>query len=145
LKGGDSLSSKGVFRRRGRKGQSLVELALTLPLLVLIMFGVLDMGRAFFALITIHNAAREGARYATLNRSHLYNIESIARDEARNSGISPVNPDHLNVSYVCEDNCMNEAITVTVTYTFELAMGLLPEIFPNREILMSRSVSMLLP
>lgn len=49
--------------KRSLDGQSLVEFALTLPLLMLILLGVLDLGRLFFAYIAINNAAREGARY----------------------------------------------------------------------------------
>ena len=50
-------------RGNGSKGQELMEFAIVLPLLLLIVFGVLDLGRLFHALITITNAAREGARY----------------------------------------------------------------------------------
>src|SRR4030042_5191220 len=46
-----------------QRGQSMVEFALMLPLMALVLVGVFDLGRAFFASITITNAAREGARY----------------------------------------------------------------------------------
>jgi Flp pilus assembly protein TadG len=49
------------------RGQSLVELALTLPLLLVILFGTIDLGRLFFAYVTITNASREGARYGMTN------------------------------------------------------------------------------
>jgi Flp pilus assembly protein TadG len=44
-------------------GQSLVELAIALPLLLLLMLGTIDIGRAFFDYVQIRNAAREGAGY----------------------------------------------------------------------------------
>ena len=47
------------------RGQSLVEFALVLPLFVLLLVGVFDLGRAFFAYIAISNAAREGTRVYT--------------------------------------------------------------------------------
>lgn len=47
------------------KGQALVEFALLAPLVVLIIVGVFDLGRAFLITLTLQNAAREGARYAT--------------------------------------------------------------------------------
>jgi Flp pilus assembly protein TadG len=50
-------------RGAGRRGQSLVELALLLPLLALIMVGTLDLGRAFFASQRLTNAVREGALF----------------------------------------------------------------------------------
>jgi Flp pilus assembly protein TadG len=142
LKGGDSLFKAGIFPMRGRKGQSMVELAIALPLLVLIMFGVLDLGRAFFGLITIHNAAREGARYGTLNRSDLVSIPDIAREEVNNSGI---NPSELVVIYICESPCSNSTLTVTVSYEFRPMMGLLPHLFPDGKITMTRSIQMMMP
>jgi hypothetical protein len=48
---------------RFRRGQSLVELAIVLPVLLLLLGGAIDLGRAFFARVAIENAAKEGALY----------------------------------------------------------------------------------
>ena len=53
------------LRDGSRPGQSLVEMALVLPLLMILLVGVVDVGRAMFAKIAITNASREGARYAS--------------------------------------------------------------------------------
>jgi len=50
------------------RGQALVEFALVFPLIVLILFGVFDLGRAIYAYNTIGNAARLGARIAAVNQ-----------------------------------------------------------------------------
>lgn len=50
--------------RRARPGQTLVEFALTLPILLLLIFGIIEFGRMFQAWVTIQNAARTAARYA---------------------------------------------------------------------------------
>ena len=50
-------------------GQGLAELALILPLLLTILLGTLDLGRAFYTYIALTNAAREAARYAAVNDS----------------------------------------------------------------------------
>ena len=47
---------------RGRRGQAMVEFALVAPLLVLLIFGTIDIGRAVFAFSTISQAASVGAR-----------------------------------------------------------------------------------
>jgi hypothetical protein len=52
---------------RHRRGQSLVETALALPVLAFLTFGLLDFGRAYYFQVAITNAAREGARTAILN------------------------------------------------------------------------------
>lgn len=54
-----------VHRNTKRKGQTLVEFALTLPILLGLIFGIIEFGRAFQAWITLENAAREAARYTT--------------------------------------------------------------------------------
>jgi Flp pilus assembly protein TadG len=54
--------------RRRHRGQALVEFALLFPILVLILLGIFDLGRAVFAYNTIGGAAREGARVAAVNQ-----------------------------------------------------------------------------
>lgn len=48
-------------------GQTVTEYALVTPLLILLFLGVFDLGRAFFNYNTLAEAAREGARYATVH------------------------------------------------------------------------------
>jgi hypothetical protein len=52
---------------RRQLGQGMAEFALLLPLLLTILFGTLDLGRAFYTYIALTNAAREAARYAAVN------------------------------------------------------------------------------
>ena len=54
-------------RWRGRRGQSLVEMAMVIPVLTLLTFGLVDFGRAYYFQVSVTNAAREGARVAILN------------------------------------------------------------------------------
>lgn len=49
------------------EGASTVELALVLPVLLLLLIGILDSARAINAYVTISNASREGAHYAALH------------------------------------------------------------------------------
>ena len=51
-------------RTRKSRGQSLVELALILPILFVFLAAALDLGRVFYAHISLRNAAREGAMQA---------------------------------------------------------------------------------
>jgi VCBS repeat-containing protein len=51
-----------------RQGQTLVEFAITLPVLLVLMFGIVEFGRIFQAWVSIQNAAREAARYASTNQ-----------------------------------------------------------------------------
>lgn len=59
-----------IFRSTATRsrGQALVETALVLPIFLLIVVALFDMGRAVFAYNTLTNAAREGARMAIVNQ-----------------------------------------------------------------------------
>jgi Flp pilus assembly protein TadG len=62
------MSRRSAHARASGNGQGLVEFALALPVILLIFFGIFDMGRAVFAYNTVANAAREGARVAIVNQ-----------------------------------------------------------------------------
>ena len=53
------------LRRRNdaRSGQGIVELAISMPLLLLLMLGTIDIGRVFYDYVQLRNAVREGAGY----------------------------------------------------------------------------------
>jgi hypothetical protein len=55
----------------GQRSQALIEFALVSPVLLLLLFGVIDIGRAIFYYDTINHAAREGARVAVRASSAL--------------------------------------------------------------------------
>jgi hypothetical protein len=50
--------------RRGQSSQALIEFALISPVLLLLLFGIIDIGRAVFYYDTLNHAVREGARAA---------------------------------------------------------------------------------
>jgi Flp pilus assembly protein TadG len=52
-----------------RRGQALVEFALVLPLLLLLVFGIIDAGRLIYTYNTVANSARNAARVAIVNQS----------------------------------------------------------------------------
>lgn len=62
-----SVQAKANRPLARQAGQALVEFALILPVLVLILMGVFDFGRAFFGYNAISNGAREGARYGIIH------------------------------------------------------------------------------
>jgi hypothetical protein len=53
---------------RRRKGQTVAEFALTLPILLILLFGIIEFGRIFQAWVTLQNAARTAARFASTGR-----------------------------------------------------------------------------
>ena len=77
-----------LLHLRPRRGQSMVELALILPVCLWLLLGIVDFGRVYFFYITASNVAREGARYwasnnsATCNGAGSTTVETKARAEA---------------------------------------------------------------
>src|SRR5450759_5287149 len=72
----DSASTGRAGSRRGQRGQSLVEFAISSLVLILLLMGLLDLSRAFYYSVNIQGAAREGARHGawfdTATRSNKY-------------------------------------------------------------------------
>ena len=58
------MANRRLERVVGDRGAAMVEFALTFLLLATIVFGAIDLGRAFFTWNQVKNAAREGAAYA---------------------------------------------------------------------------------
>lgn len=104
-----------MIHRRDR-GAAAVEFALLLPLLLLLIFGIIDFGRALNAQITLTQAAREGARLAALGEPNV-----VSGTQAAATGLSPV---AVSVTS-CPVNAGTGAnATVKVSYTFSFVTPL---------------------
>lgn len=52
---------------RRQRGQSLTEMAVSLPILLVLLAGVLDIGRAYYTYLSLRDAAAEGAAYGSIH------------------------------------------------------------------------------
>ena len=68
-----------IWEQGGGEGQALVEFALVIMLLFLLLFGIIDFSRLFFAYATMSNGVREGARYGIVHPGDDMGIEQQAR------------------------------------------------------------------
>jgi Flp pilus assembly protein TadG len=114
------------------KGQELVEYALTLPILLLLILGIVEFGAAIFAYNTVANAAREGARVGAvvpiLSADDLtpatQTIENAVRD--RTGGLALNRPDNINVVITyTESTTDTDMVQVTVNYSHTLITGMI--------------------
>jgi Flp pilus assembly protein TadG len=69
---------------RDEQGASLVELAILLPLFLLMLFGALDFGRAFYLEMEIAGAAHAAAIYGSENPTDVTGMQNTAQDDAPN-------------------------------------------------------------
>jgi Flp pilus assembly protein TadG len=58
-----------LLSRDGSRGQTLVEFALILPIFVLVIVGIFDLGRAVYVFNTLNNSAREAVRVGIVNQN----------------------------------------------------------------------------
>ena len=68
------MDLRNLFKRK-EKGQSFVEFALVLPILILLVLGIIQFGIIFYGQVTITSAAREAARMASVGK-YLGEIET---------------------------------------------------------------------
>jgi Flp pilus assembly protein TadG len=77
---------------KDQRGQSVLEMALVTLVLVAVAAGAADLGRAMHTWIVIHNAAREGARYASRFPLDDADIIAHAEQEMADSGVLDLAP-----------------------------------------------------
>lgn len=68
-----------LIRRRGESGQTLVEFALILPVFILLLVGLFDLGRGVYAFNTISNASREAVRIAIVDQDCAFIVAQAAQ------------------------------------------------------------------
>ena len=84
---------KRRIRRDGQRSQALIEFALVSPVLLLLLFGVIDIGRAIFYYDTLNHAAREGARVAARASNQLpTNADVLSAVSAQMLGVPVTQP-----------------------------------------------------
>jgi len=120
-----------------QNGQSLLEFALLLPILLIILAGVLDLGRVFFSYVAVTDAAAEGAAYAAIYPTDTAGIVSRAQDAS--SGLVEIDENLVDVH--CPNVASGQPITVTVHYTFTLATPFISGIVNDRELVLHGSAA----
>lgn len=78
-----------MSRRRRESGQSLVELAIVLPILLALVVGIFEFGRAWNVYQVLTNAAREGARQAVIPTNSESQVRTTIEDALRRAALDP--------------------------------------------------------
>ncbi len=112
-----------LFRRDREKGAAAVEFAIVLPMLILLVFGIMEAGWYFGQVVEVRNAAREGARLAAVD----YPVPGLGDEIAiRNETCSrsPLSADRASVSLKYDSAA--DTATVTVKQTYASLTGVIP-------------------
>jgi Flp pilus assembly protein TadG len=121
-----------IVDEKGSLGQSLLELGLLLPILILILAGALDLARVYDAYVSITNASREGARFAAANPTDDGSgIQNAVSRELTNTGIAGVTVNWSCSKYadgssiLCDTAVAGDRIKVSVGYNFRFVAFLI--------------------
>lgn len=126
---------------RGNRGQAGVEFALMLPILLLILLGIADLGRAFYYTSAVASAAHGGAAAYAVDRNA--DVQSAACGALGPMPLCTATaaPTYIDANRRVQTGCGPGAsasdAAVQVTYRFELLSGFLVTripIFSNQEI-----------
>ena len=138
------------------RGQSLVELAVSLVILLYLLSGAAEFGVLFFQYVQLRDAAQEGALYGSMNpyidssgdgkftAGEPVNQAAI-ETRVRGASSSPINlGDTSKVTVVASGDgsyCEGHAIQVTVSYTHHVFMPFIPQLIGRTDIPLSASVT----
>jgi len=103
-----------IGKHKNQKGQAMVEMALLLPILLLLFMGIFEFGRVMNAYLIVNNAAREGARNTALGAS---TFQAVQRVEDSFSGLDM---ERVGVSISPEETARSRGETVLVTVSYDI-------------------------
>lgn len=102
-------------------GQSLIEFALLIPLVLTLILGFLDLARAIFYYSSLSNAVREATRYAIVQET--YNKEKI-KDKLEEYAFAltnipnPLNRDDIEIELLPQNVEVKTNISITAKYRY---------------------------
>ncbi len=111
-----------LHRRRDR-GAAAVEFALVMPVLVMIMFGIMEFGYAFYIQSSVAAAARVGERNYAINWQTLNYNQSTATNLATSNTPDPTKVVSSTITQTCSNP--GDQSTLTITYQYHSLTGLL--------------------
>lgn len=121
---------------KSRKGQSIVETALVLPLILMILLSIIEFGRIFNAYLVITNASREGARAAAVGASDAEIMNRIINTAGTLNAVAmkiTVSPSTLN-------RIQGSQVTVMIDYGVDIITPLIGGIIPDPYKLSAKTV-----
>jgi hypothetical protein len=106
---------RGRAAGRDERGQALVEFALVLPILLILIIGIIEFGRAWNISLVLGHAAREGARAAALEDPAIDrdSVQTIVRNVLEAAGLEyagDIPVDNMDVS--------GEPVVVSLAYEY---------------------------
>jgi Flp pilus assembly protein TadG len=116
------------------RGQDLAEYALILPIFLLVILSIFDMGRAVYYYSALQNSVREGARYGIIYPEDITGIENVVRQKAVGLDVNDLN---IYTSYPSDDT-----IQVRATFQFQIVTPIIGALVGSNELTFSGQSTM---
>jgi Flp pilus assembly protein TadG len=132
------------IKSKSERGQSMVEFAFGFVVLLLLLSGAVDGGRALFTFMALRDSAQEGALYGSTNPTATNEIVTRVKQSSDIlQNLAAQDPTHLKVDVIVQGGgCTGDALTVKVAYNnFQITMPLLGGIIGSQSIGISTSVT----
>jgi Flp pilus assembly protein TadG len=124
--------------RRDERGTAIVELALTLPIFLLLTLGAIDFGRAVYVQTILGNAARDAARFASVDPRNASCIKSVA---GYNSSIANLAASDVTIALPGSID-LDQPVTVTTKTSYQPISALVTQAIGVNSIALSASATM---
>lgn len=131
-------------RISSKRGQSMVEFAVVLPVLLMLILAIFEFGRVYNAQVTVTQAAREGAR-----RGVIYTTNNTSLNNARNQALAfataaGLEMDRVTVTaqYVDVAGDTNDAVLVTVTSAVQIVTPVIGQFFTDSQVTVTGAAQM---
>ncbi len=146
IKNGGMMKSN-IPAKRSEKGQSLVELGVSLVIILFLLAGGVDLGRMFFQYLAMRDAVQEGAAYISVYPAACNQAIERVRKNLANTDPSQINVTILVNGVQCvdaapADACASKPIVITVHQPkFEMTMPLIGSLIGKQSVDLSASVT----
>jgi hypothetical protein len=105
---------------KDKRGQSIIEFALVLPILLMVLFGITEFGRAIMVKNILHTASREGARLAAVSaEGDSLSVQDRVREVLLAASIKPADIQEITVEF----DLTEHVVRVTVVTSFHVLSG----------------------
>ena len=134
------IEMKRIGRSTSSRGTSNVEMAMILPVLLLLTLGAVDLGRMFYDAVGVANAARAGLSYGSLSTAYSQNTTKIT-EVANADSVSLQGGVTLNVTRIC--HCVDDDVHTQVDCETGTCGG--PDPWVYLKVQASKTYSTMLP
>ena len=124
-----------------RRGATLVEAAVVVPVLLLLTLGLVQFGLVYNAMLTLNNLAREGARYASVRANDLGNtpegreklreqVGTYLMQRSKGTAVDPRSLSTAGMRIEAPSLTSNSPVRVVITYNMIANKSFIPKLIP---------------